>query len=176
MLLPEHLQRVTSRGFHPPRRARCKRFLESFRARFGVRGYASEFRLASNFPIAAGLASSASTFARSAEGLPRQPPALTLGDAELAEIARSGSGSACRSIYGGFVEWRPEGDRSVVEPIAAKEHWPLRILVAVTSEKPKTVGSSEGMRRTVATSPYYPAWLRSGADDLAEVRAGDSHA
>jgi diphosphomevalonate decarboxylase len=156
-------------GLPPAAESKVKRFFESFRAKFGVRGYATIF-LASNFPIAAGLASSASTFAALSKAA-AAAAALTLGDAELAEIARSGSGSACRSIYGGFVEWRPEGGRSVVEPIAAKEHWPLRILVAVTSEKPKTVGSSEGMRRTVATSPYYPAWLRSGADDLAEVRA-----
>src|SRR5438552_1597856 len=60
---------------------------------------------------------------------------------------------------------------SVVEPIAAKEHWDLRVLVAVTSERPKAVSSSEGMRRTEATSPYYRAWLESGARDLAEARA-----
>src|SRR2546422_250844 len=72
---------------------------------------------------------------------------------------------------GRFVEWRPEAGGSVVEPIAAKEHWDLRVLVAVTSERPKAVSSSEGMRRTEATSPYYRAWLESGARDLAEARA-----
>ncbi len=154
-----------------PRSAEMKvlRFLERFRTTFGVPGHAAVF-LASNFPVAAGLASSASTFAALSKAA-ATAAGLTLGDAELAEIARTGSGSACRSIYGGFVEWRPQGGGSVVEPIAVREHWPLRILVAVTSEKPKAVGSSEGMRRTAATSPYYAAWLRSGVDDLAEVRA-----
>ena len=156
-------------GLPPAAETRVLRFFERFRATFGVRGHAAVF-LASNFPVAAGLASSASTFAALSKAA-AVAAGLTLGDAELAEIARSGSGSACRSIYGGFVEWRPQGGGSVVEPIAAREHWPLHILVAVTSEKPKAVGSSEGMRRTAATSPYYPAWLRSGADDLAEVRA-----
>src|SRR5262249_44302247 len=83
----------------------------------------------------------------------------------------TGSGSACRSIYGGFVEWRPQGAGSVVEPIAAREHWPLRVLVAVTSEKPKAVGSSEGMRRTAVTSPYYSAWPPPRPVHLEEVRA-----
>jgi diphosphomevalonate decarboxylase len=156
-------------GLPPSAEAKVLRFLERFRTTFGVRGHAAVF-LASNFPVAAGLASSASTFAALSKAA-ASAAGLSLGDAELAEIARTGSGSACRSIYGGFVEWRPQGGGSVVEPIAAREHWSLRVLVAVTSEEPKAVGSSEGMRRTAATSPYYPAWLRSGADDLAEVRA-----
>jgi diphosphomevalonate decarboxylase len=156
-------------GLPPPAETKVLRFFERLRAAFGVRDHAAAF-LASNFPVAAGLASSASTFAALAKAA-ATAAGLTLGDAELADLARSGSGSACRSIYGGFVEWRPQDGGSVVEAIADKNYWPLRILVAVTSERPKAVGSSEGMRRTAATSPYYPAWLRSGVDDLAEVRA-----
>jgi diphosphomevalonate decarboxylase len=156
-------------GLPPAAEAKVLRFLERFRTTFGVRGHAAVF-LASNFPVAAGLASSASTFAALSKAA-ASAARLSLGDAELAEIARTGSGSACRSIYGGFVEWRPQGGGSVVEPIAAREHWSLRVVIAVTSEQPKAVGSSEGMRRTAATSPYYQAWLHSGADDLAEVRA-----
>jgi diphosphomevalonate decarboxylase len=156
-------------GLPPPAEAKVLRFLERFRATFGVRGHAAVF-LASNFPVAAGLASSASTFAALSKAA-ATAAGLTLGDTELAAIARTGSGSACRSIYGGFVEWRPQAGGSVVEPIAGREHWPLRILIAVTSEKPKSVGSSEGMRRTAATSPYYTAWLRAGTEDLPEVRA-----
>ena len=144
-------------------------FLERFRARFGLQPHAT-VSLTSNFPVAAGLASSASTFAALAKAA-AAAAGLEVDDRELADVARSGSGSACRSIYGGFVEWRPEAGGSVVEPIAAKEHWDLRVLVAVTSERPKAVSSSEGMRRTEATSPYYRAWLESGARDLAEARA-----
>ena len=150
--------------------ARVKEFLDRFRARFGVDGRAI-VAIASNFPVAAGLASSASTFAALAKAA-AGASGLTLSDPELADVARMGSGSACRSIYGGFVEWRPDGNDSVVEPVAPKEHWPLAILVAVTSERPKAVSSSEGMRRTVATSPYYRAWIESGAADLAAVRDG----
>jgi diphosphomevalonate decarboxylase len=149
--------------------ARVGAFLDRFRARFGVQPHAT-VSLTSNFPVAAGLASSASTFAALAKAA-AAAAGLEVDDRELADVARSGSGSACRSIYGGFVEWRPEAGGSVVEPIAAKEHWDLRVLVAVTSERPKAVSSSEGMSRTAATSPYYRAWLESGALDLAEARA-----
>ncbi len=143
-------------------------FLDAFRARTG-NGSRARVRLSSNFPVAAGLASSASTFAAlaqaivAAHGIPATP-------AELADLARLGSGSACRSVFGGFVEWRPIRGGSVVEPVAPKEHWDLAILVAVTSERPKDVGSSEGMKRTAASSPYYPAWIESGVTDLAEMR------
>ncbi len=149
--------------------AKVRAFLDRFRARFRIGSHARVV-LASNFPVAAGLASSASTFAALAKAAVTAA-GVEIDDAELAEVARLGSGSACRSVYGGFVEWRPQGAGSVVEPVADKDHWALPILVAVTSEQPKAVGSSEGMKRTAATSPYYPAWIESGAADLPLARA-----
>ena len=149
--------------------ARVGDFVAGFRARFGIDRHA-RVSVASNFPVAAGLASSASTFAALAKAS-LAAAGIESGDAELASLARSGSGSACRSIFGGFVEWRPEEGGSTVVPLAAKEHWPLAILVAVTSEQPKAVGSREGMARTAATSPYYRAWLEASAADLGAVRA-----
>jgi len=157
-------------GLPLPATAKVQAFLSEFRSRFGIHAHA-RVRLASNFPVAAGLASSASTFAALAKALVTEA-ALELEDREVADLARTGSGSACRSVYGGFVEWRPEGGGSVVEPVASKDHWRLRILVAVTSERPKAVGSSAGMRRTADTSPYYRSWIESGQADLVEVRAG----
>jgi len=149
--------------------ARVREFLARFRARFEVHRHAT-VSVASNFPVAAGLASSASTFAALAKAAV-EGSGIRISDDEVADVARLGSGSACRSIYGGFVEWRLEADRMVVEPIAPKEHWPLAILVAVTSEAPKAVSSSDGMRRTAATSPYYRAWIESGGADLAAARS-----
>jgi len=157
-------------GLPLPATAKVEAFLDEFRSRFGIHAHA-RVRLASNFPVAAGLASSASTFAALAKALATEA-SLELEGGELADLARIGSGSACRSVYGGFVEWRPEGDGSVVEQVAAKDHWRLCILVAVTSERPKAVGSSAGMRRTAETSPYYRSWIESGTADLVEVRAG----
>lgn len=151
----------------PGPQAPVRAFLDDARAWLGG---AARFRvvLGSSFPVAAGLASSASTFAALATAV-----AAALGRAEppaaLAPLARLGSGSACRSLLGGFVEWRPEADE-VVE-VAPAEHWNLAILVAVTSEEPKRVSSRDGMARTAATSPYHRAWLEAGATDLEDVRA-----
>jgi diphosphomevalonate decarboxylase len=112
------------------------------------------------FPTAGGLASSASGFA-----------ALTLAavgafgkkasSKELSLLARrSGSGSACRSVLGGFVEWAVSkgngdgDDDSYARQIADADHWDLRNVIAVVEIGPKTVSSIEGHRRAT-TSPYY---------------------
>src|SRR5207249_4379553 len=92
----------------------------------------------------------------------------------LSALARRGSGSAARSIFGGFVEWyrgeRADGVDSFAEPLAAIDHWDLRTVVAVTSTAPKAVSSRDGMLRTAA-SPFYPAWVAGAEADLAEARA-----
>src|SRR5258705_6502962 len=150
----------------PARKVRS--FLDALRRRF-AKSARARVSLASNFPVAAGLASPASTFAAPAK--PATAAAgLDVSGRELAELARLGSGSACRSVFGGFVEWRPDARGSTVAPIAPKDYWPVAILVAVTSERAKAVGSSEGMRRTAATSPFYQAWIESGPEDFRAAR------
>lgn len=73
---------------------------------------------------------------------------------ELSALARRGSGSACRSLFGGFVHWKKEG-LCVAEQIAPANHWPeLRCIVAVVSSASKSVGSTDGMRRSVETSSF----------------------
>jgi diphosphomevalonate decarboxylase len=156
-------------GLPPGPARRVSDFLDGVGKRLGIDRRAS-VTIASNFPVAAGLASSASTFAALATAAVAAAGVEASAD-EVADIARLGSGSACRSIHGGFVEWRPEGTGSRVVPVAPAEHWPLAILVAITSESAKRVSSREGMKRTAATSPYYLPWLESGPGDLAEVRA-----
>ncbi len=128
---------------------------------------------ANDFPTAAGLASSASGFAA----------LVTAADAALggglppedrAELARQCSGSAARSIFGGFVELRltPGGQRPTeTSQLLPPEAWPLEVLVAVTSTGPKETGSTEGMLRTERTSPFYRAWVESSPSDLEEARA-----
>jgi diphosphomevalonate decarboxylase len=86
-------------------------------------------------------------------------------------LARLGSGSACRSIQGGFCVWkkgeRPDGDDSYAEQLFAESHWSkLRLLVAIVSGEEKQVKSRDGMRHTVQTSPYYPAWVRLADEDV----------
>jgi diphosphomevalonate decarboxylase len=125
-----------------------------------------------SFPTAAGLASSASAFAALVTAADAALGAR-LTPAELAEMAGRSSGSAARSIYGGFVELRltPDGPRPTeTREILERSAWPLRVVVAVTDTGPKTVGSTEGMVLTERTSPFYEAWVRSSEEDLAEAR------
>jgi diphosphomevalonate decarboxylase len=127
-----------------------------------------------DFPTAAGLASSASGFA--ALSLAASHAAgLDLSPRELSVLARQGSGSASRSIFGGFAEWRkgerPDGRDSYAEAVLAPEAWPdVRMLVVVLEPRPKPISSRSGMTRTVATSPMYPAWLATVEADLAAAR------
>ncbi|XP_072374123.1 diphosphomevalonate decarboxylase isoform X3 [Scyliorhinus torazame] len=79
-------------------------------------------------------------------------------EGELSEIARQGSGSACRSMYGGFVQWimgvKEDGSDSIAQQIEPETHWPeLCILILVVSAEQKPVGSTAGMRTSVKTSP-----------------------
>ncbi|KAJ1969256.1 diphosphomevalonate decarboxylase [Dimargaris xerosporica] len=109
-----------------------------------------------NFPTAAGLASSASGYACLVYAL-AQVFELPLTGADLSRNARLGSGSACRSIFGGFVGWdmghSPTGDDSQAYQVAPETHWPdLEALILVVSDLKKGVSSTAGMQTTVETS------------------------
>lgn len=112
-----------------------------------------------NFPTAAGLASSAAGFAALVRAiadlyeLPDSPSELSL-------IARQGSGSACRSLFGGYVAWRmgskEDGSDSLADLVAEASHWPeMRALILVVSAAKKGVSSTSGMQQTVATSGLF---------------------
>lgn len=129
-----------------------------------------------NFPVAAGLASSAAGLASLTLAATRAA-GLNLGEKELSVLTRQGSGSACRSICSGFAEWhrgeRDDGLDSYATTIASPKEWPdFRIIACIVSEKKKPVGSRAGMAQTVATCPYYPQWVESATKDLAIVREG----
>jgi diphosphomevalonate decarboxylase len=109
-----------------------------------------------DFPTAAGLASSASGFAALALAASRALDA-PLDAAALSSIARRASASAARSLFGGFVALRLGAEAA--EPVLAGEAWPLRMVIAVTASGPKSVSSTDGMRHTLATSPYYRPWV-----------------
>lgn len=98
-----------------------------------------------NFPSGAGIASSASAFAALALAASKAA-GLDLSERELSRLARRGSGSASRSIPGGFVEWQvgaDDGD-SIAFSIAPAEHWALVDCIAVVSSAHKKTGSTEG--------------------------------
>ncbi|MGD0172856.1 MAG: diphosphomevalonate decarboxylase [Anaerolineales bacterium] len=110
-----------------------------------------------NFPIGAGIASSASAFAAltvaAAAAL-----GLELTERELSILARRGSGSAGRSVPAGFVEWSVANrdEDSFAVSIAPPSHWPLIDLIAIVNAGPKKVGSAEG-NVLARTSPLQAA-------------------
>ncbi len=120
-----------------------------------------------DFPTASGLASSASGFA--ALALAAQAAfGLSLSRAEVSALARRGSASAARSLFPGFVELLAEAESA--EPVAPGEQLDVEMLVAVTTLGPKETGSTDGMRHTQATSPYYPAWVTAAPVLFAEAK------
>jgi diphosphomevalonate decarboxylase len=148
-------------------RERAVRMLDELRA---ITGKTLRLRVdsANDFPTAAGLASSASGFAALALGASRALGA-ELGPQALSSVARRASASAARSLFGGFVALRL-GARSA-EPVLAGDAFPVSMVIAVTLLGPKETGSTEGMRHTLATSPYYRAWVDSAPALFAEIEA-----
>jgi diphosphomevalonate decarboxylase len=135
---------------------RVTNFLDQVRKLAGERIYA---RVVSenNFPMGAGIASSAAAFAALALAASKAF-GLDLSEQELSRLARLGSGSACRSIPAGFVEWR-EGSSdsdSYAYSIAPPEYWNLVDCVAVLKTAHKPVGSTEG-HALAGTSPLQSA-------------------
>jgi diphosphomevalonate decarboxylase len=151
---------------------RVSGLLDRVRASAGV-GMRARVTSRNDFPTASGLASSASAFAALALAA---TSALDLGvpPEHVSDLARRTSVSSARSVFGGFVELpagRPGDDVLPAVPVASASHLPLRILVAVTREGPKDTGSTEGMRHTARTSPYYPAWVSDAPGLFAELKA-----
>jgi diphosphomevalonate decarboxylase len=112
-----------------------------------------------NFPTAAGLASSAAGFAALVRAI-QLLYELPISMENLSRIARQGSGSACRSLMGGYVGWAKgsaeDGSDSLAYEVAAASHWPdMRALILVASAAKKDVSSTAGMQQTVASSTLF---------------------
>lgn len=152
---------------------RFSEFVDIVRAEAGI-----DTRVAieshNNFPTGAGLASSASGFAAlalataDAAGLDLTPRALSI-------LARRGSGSAARSIFGGLVEMHrgtnTDGSDAFAEPMLDASSWPLEVVVAITDNASKKINSTAGMSHLDTRSDYYEAWVNRAEDDLADMRA-----
>ncbi len=142
-------------------------FLDLVRAQSGV-ALRADVRSANNFPTAAGLASSASAFAALALAATRAA-GLDLPGHELSILARQGSGSAARSLFGGLVRMHKgelaDGSDSFAEKIDAAD-WGVRLVVGVTTEASKTTLSTDGMNLTSQTSPFFSPWLVANVEDL----------
>jgi len=150
-----------------------------------------------NFPTAAGLASSAAGYAALVFGLAKLMNASETFPYQLSTIARQGSGSACRSLYGGLVAWRKgSADNawldSKAEPIADERSWPeMRAMIVVVSDMQKDIGSTTGMKTSVDTSELLSfraehvvpkrmeqvqeAWLARNFNQFAKLTMQDSN-
>ncbi|RDD44160.1 Diphosphomevalonate decarboxylase [Trichoplax sp. H2] len=125
---------------------RLQNCLREVRSRCGSEIEGCHYHICSvnNFPTAAGLASSAAGYA-------------CLGITKIQFTIRQGSGSACRSMYGGFVKWemgnKSDGSDSIAVQVTPETHWPeMEVLILVVSDKKKGVSSTSGMQTSVKTS------------------------
>ncbi len=137
-------------------------------------GREEHFRIATenSFPSAAGLASSASGFAALALATTRAL-GIEPSNGELSRLARlGGSGSAARSVMGGYVEWPagPEEEECYAVPLLAAGQWDLCDVIALVDDGPKATSSLEG-HRLALTSPYFETRQRCVTDRLDAVRA-----
>jgi diphosphomevalonate decarboxylase len=127
-----------------------------------------------NFPIAAGLASSASAFA----ALVVAADAALGGRRsrlELARLAGAASGSAARSLYAGFVELEAGEACIDLRELASPQDWPLEVIVAVTAAGAKPVSSGAAMTRSAESSPFYERWVEEQPHDLDTARSAVAH-
>ena len=112
-----------------------------------------------NFPTASGLASSASGFAALALSTVAAAGGPIHDAAALSRLARLGSGSAARSIFGGFTVW--EAGSESARQLYPADWWPdVRVVVLPLSTAKKPISSREAMNLTRDTSPYYRSWVR----------------
>ena len=129
--------------------------------------------ISANFPVAAGLASSAAIYCAVATAA-TSALGSRLTRRELSAIARRGSGSAARSVFGGLVEWHlgivPDGSDSVAEALAAAGDWDLAMAVVVLEEGMKKTSSRDAMEHVARSSPLYPAWVDNQQADIAAMR------
>eukprot|EP00796_Vickermania_ingenoplastis_P012505 gene12505-8561_t len=107
-----------------------------------------------NFPTAAGMASSASGYCALAAALIKAFKAPL----DVSYLARIGSGSACRSAYGGFVKWhmgeKADGTDCIAKQFVDENYWPeMQVMCAVLKASKKDVSSTAGMQDSLKTSP-----------------------
>jgi diphosphomevalonate decarboxylase len=148
---------------------RVSRHLDEIRTLAGI-DLRAEVESRNDFPMAAGIASSASGFAALSVAGARAA-GLELDPTQLSILARRGSGSACRSIYGGYVEWLQGEDdaTSYAIPLAPADHWDLRVITVIVTREPKAIPSSAG-HHAAWSSPFFGARLEGVPKTLAVVR------
>ena len=154
----------------PAENPKVGHFMDLIRKLAGIQTFARIDSI-NHVPSAAGLASSASAFAALAAATSKAA-GLDLSRKDLSRLARRGSGSASRSVYGGFVEWRQGKDDQTSYAVPVEEHldWPIGMLVGIVNSGQKKISSRAGMQTVVETSPYYQGWIQSTTADLESIK------
>lgn len=140
--------------------AKISRFIDLFRQSAKCHDYV-KVTSENNFPTAAGLASSASGFAALAGALNLYYQ-LNLSYDELSIFARKGSGSAARSLHGGFVVWdKGSDDKSSRAYQLDAGEWDIHMIIIVCNKAKKQHSSTNLMALTKQQSIFYSAWVKS---------------
>ena len=148
---------------------RVSNFLDIFRkkANLDLKAKITSFN---HVPFAAGLASSSSAFAALAKAA-NKASGLNLNKEELSKIVRKGSGSACRSLYNGFVQWKKgEDDKSSYAYPIDSANWDLAMIVILVNKEEKKISSRKAMKITKETSPFFQEWTKEAEKDLISIK------
>ena len=167
---PEDQFTIDHQDVSPKTHRRLSKFLDLVRQLAGSH-LSAHVDSINHVPTAAGLASSASAFAALALAASRAA-GLKLSRRDLSRLARRGSGSATRSIFGGLVQWHRGHDdlTSYAKPIMEDVDFGLEMVEILLDTKQKKISSRTGMQQVVATSPYYPAWRKVVAKDMESIK------
>lgn len=148
--------------------------LETIRKYAGIKDKYAKVMSTNNFPEASGIASSSSAFSALTVAVCKALN-LDIDKREMSILARQGSGSACRSIFDGIVEWKKgvkeDGTDSYAEQAFDKDYWQeLKMIILIVDAKEKHVKSTNGMKITKETSPFYEEWIKANEIDLKNIK------
>lgn len=171
--LDANIMALNNKPIAGPGLVRVARVMRAIRARAGNTEIRAGIRSVNTVPTAQGLASSSSAFASLARAAATAYD-LDISDEELSGIARLGSGSASRSVHGGFVQWNrgvaEDGSDSLGQLIQPPEYWPLRALVCHVDVGQKKVSSTEGMKNSRDSCEYFDGWIKRCRRDFEHCR------
>lgn len=165
----DHLM-IDGQVISPDKSAKVAHFMDLVRQMSGQKAFA-QIKSVNHVPMSAGLASSASAFAALAAAASRAA-GLNLTPTELSRLARRGSGSATRSVFGGLVQWHrgTDDESSYAEPIMEKVDFGLEMIAIMINRQQKKVSSRGGMQASVDTSPYFEIWPKVVEQDLKAIK------
>ncbi|CAI2594476.1 hypothetical protein AKUH3B111A_06900 [Apilactobacillus kunkeei] len=142
------------------------KFMDIIRKKSNINAFA-RIESTNHVPTSAGLASSASAYAALAAA-GSKAYGLNLSQKGLSRLARRGSGSATRSIFGGFAAWNKGTDDessygySIENPVKMD----INMIAIILDNQPKKISSRKGMKISIETSPYYQSWIKQTTADF----------